>query len=74
MTSDLESNRIIGENQALKALELFQQGTPLTAVQLDYTQLYWDITKSVVTDKFGNQARTCYPAMVSTMNKLKHMY
>ncbi|CEI92025.1 hypothetical protein RMCBS344292_06299 [Rhizopus microsporus] len=63
MTSDLESNRIIGENQALKALELFQQGTPLTAVQLDYAQLYWDITKSVVTDKFGNQVRTCYPAM-----------
>ncbi|KAG0745773.1 hypothetical protein G6F57_009900 [Rhizopus arrhizus] len=61
--SDLESNRIIGQNQAYKALELYHQGTPLTTTQLDYAQLYWDITKSTVSYKHGNKVNTCYPAM-----------
>lgn len=33
-------------------------------IQLDYAQLYWDITKSTVSYKHGNKVNTCYPAMV----------
>lgn len=64
--SDLESNRIIGENQAFRALELYnanKAAMPITG-KVDYAQLYWDITKSVVIDKHGERHPLCFPAMV----------
>lgn len=70
--SDLESNRIIGKNQALKALELYNARLSVIPVtgKVDYVQRYWDITKSVVTDKNGDPVELCYPAMVINMNEL----
>jgi hypothetical protein len=68
--STLESNRIIGRNQALKALELHQ--SPLSAIsvtgKIDYVQRYWDITKAIITDSNGDHAELCYPAMVSVIH------
>ncbi|KAI9487247.1 MAG: Neutral/alkaline nonlysosomal ceramidase [Benjaminiella poitrasii] len=63
--SDLESNRIIGENQAYKALELYNTYSDSIPVngKIDYVQRYWDITKAVVTDKNGARVQLCYPAM-----------
>jgi neutral ceramidase len=63
--SDLESNRIIGENQALKALELYNASS-FTPVQgkIDIAQRYWDITKTIVEHE-GEKVKLCAPAMVS---------
>lgn len=65
--SDLESNKIIGENQAFRALELYnakRAAIPMKG-KVDYAQLYWDITKAVVVDKNGERHHLCYPAMVT---------
>lgn len=65
--SDLQSNRIIGENQAFKALELYHARLSAQPVQgkVDFVQRYWDITQSVVMDEHGNPHQLCYPAMVN---------
>lgn len=69
---DLESNRIIGENQALKALELYNtsssSGTPVQG-KVDFVQRYWGITKTVVTHH-GEKVKLCAPAMVRRRDKL----
>ncbi|CAO3701090.1 unnamed protein product [Rhizopus stolonifer] len=62
-SSDLESNRIIGQNQAHKALELYKQASVLENGPVDHVQLYWDITKTTVSYKDGRKGHTCYPAM-----------
>ncbi|KAL0138811.1 Neutral/alkaline nonlysosomal ceramidase [Mucor lusitanicus] len=66
--SDLQSNRIIGENQAFKALELYHARLSAQPVQgkVDFVQRYWDITQSVVMDEHGNPHQLCYPAMKPT--------
>ncbi|KAI8637597.1 Neutral/alkaline nonlysosomal ceramidase [Parasitella parasitica] len=63
--SDLQSNRIIGENQAFKALELYHAILSAQPVQgkVDFVQRYWDITKAIVKDQNGDQHKLCYPAM-----------
>lgn len=64
--SDIESNRIIGKNQALKALQLYKASSQGIAVEgkVDYVQRYWDITKAVVRDKnSGENLELCLPAM-----------
>ncbi|CEP18270.1 hypothetical protein [Parasitella parasitica] len=63
--SDLQSNRIIGENQAFKALELYHARMSAQQVhgKIDFVQRYWDITKAIVTDQNGDQHKLCYPAM-----------
>ncbi|KAI7902015.1 Neutral/alkaline nonlysosomal ceramidase [Cokeromyces recurvatus] len=63
--SDLESNRIIGQNQAYKALQLYdgqQVANPVNG-KVDYVQRYWDITKTIITDKNGVKVQLCHPAM-----------
>lgn len=72
--SDIESNRIIGKNQALKALQLYKASSQGIAVEgkVDYVQRYWDITKAVVRDKnSGENLELCLPAMVSRKWKKK---
>ncbi|KAI8979014.1 Neutral/alkaline nonlysosomal ceramidase [Pilobolus umbonatus] len=49
--SDIESNRVIGSNQAMKALELYKTKSISVEGKVDYVQQYWDITKSVVHNK-----------------------
>lgn len=63
--SDLQSNRIIGENQAFKALELYHARLSAQPVKgkIDFVQRYWDITKSTVINENGDQHQLCYPAM-----------
>ncbi|CAO3627629.1 unnamed protein product [Mucor fragilis] len=63
--SDLQSNRIIGENQAFKALELYYARLSAQPVQgkIDFVQRYWDITQSVVMDQNGDPHPLCFPAM-----------
>ncbi|KAI9246369.1 Neutral/alkaline nonlysosomal ceramidase [Sporodiniella umbellata] len=62
-SSDLESNRIIGQNQAYKALELYNQASVLENGPLDYVQLFWDITNTSVDYQHGHHTKTCLPAM-----------
>lgn len=73
--SDLQSNRIIGENQAFKALELYHARLSANPVQgkVDFVQRYWDITKSVVMDENGDPHQLCYPAMVNKHTKEHRM-
>ncbi|KAI8053674.1 Neutral/alkaline nonlysosomal ceramidase [Gilbertella persicaria] len=63
-TSDLESNRIIGQNQAHRALELHhaRSSTPLEG-KVGFVQRYWDITKTIIIDQHGKYTRPCSPAM-----------
>ncbi|KAG2203906.1 hypothetical protein INT47_007489 [Mucor saturninus] len=61
-TSGIESNRIIGENQALKALELYTSESTQVDGTVDYVQRYWDITKAVVTNH-DKQSKLCAAAM-----------
>lgn len=65
-TSDLESNRIIGQNQADKAIELFDHGDKLMTLSgpIDYRQKYWDISNAVINHEDGTNASTCPAAMV----------
>ncbi|KAG2232391.1 hypothetical protein INT48_007295 [Thamnidium elegans] len=59
----IESNRIIGKNQALKALELHKfASTPVNGT-VDFVQRYWDITKATVINEHGDQTKLCAPAM-----------
>ncbi|KAF7729413.1 hypothetical protein EC973_004392 [Apophysomyces ossiformis] len=63
--SDYESNRIIGQNQADKALELFLQ-QPLTVLNgpIDYRQMFWDITNETLRRSDGSiSGSLCLPAM-----------
>ncbi|KAI8887910.1 Neutral/alkaline nonlysosomal ceramidase [Backusella circina FSU 941] len=47
--SDLESNRVIGTNQALKSLELYHSDWQFQVDgKVDFVQKYWDITKTVI--------------------------
>lgn len=62
-TSDIESNRIIGENQALKALELYTSESIEVEGTVDFVQRYWDITKTIVTNN-DVQSKMCVAAMV----------
>lgn len=62
-TSDIESNRIIGENQALKALELYTSESIEVEGTVDFVQRYWDITKTIVTNN-DVQSKMCAAAMV----------
>ncbi|KAI8369329.1 Neutral/alkaline nonlysosomal ceramidase [Radiomyces spectabilis] len=59
LISDYESNRIIGQNQAYKALDLFD-GVDDAIINgpVDFRQKYWDITQTKL--KAG---RVCKPAM-----------
>ncbi|GAA5799021.1 hypothetical protein HPULCUR_004430 [Helicostylum pulchrum] len=59
----IESNRIIGENQALKALELHKASSTLVNGTVDFVQRYWDITKATVINEHGDQTNLCAPAM-----------
>ncbi|KAI8143763.1 Neutral/alkaline nonlysosomal ceramidase [Fennellomyces sp. T-0311] len=64
--SDLESNRIIGQNQANKAIELVSD--PSSEIMkldgpIDFRQKYWDITKAVIQRADGTSAKLCAPAM-----------
>lgn len=63
----MQSNRIIGENQAFKALELYYARLSAQPVQgkIDFVQRYWDITQSVVMDQNGDPHPLCFPAMVN---------
>ena len=66
--SDLESNRIIGQNQADKAVELVSDASSEIMKldgPIDFRQKYWDITKAVVQNADGTNAKLCEPAMVS---------
>ncbi|KAG0180502.1 hypothetical protein DFQ29_000591 [Apophysomyces sp. BC1021] len=63
--SDYESNRIIGQNQADKALELFSQPA-LSVVDgpIDYRQMFWDITNVTLRRSDGAVTGSlCLPAM-----------
>ncbi|OBZ83868.1 Neutral ceramidase B [Choanephora cucurbitarum] len=63
--SDLESNRIIGSNQAYKALELHQNKSNGLKVEgkVDFVQRYWRITQTKVVDQNGYSTQPCLPAM-----------
>lgn len=64
--SDIESNRIIGENQALKAMELYLSSSIEVEGTVDYAQRYWDITKTIVTNDNDKQ-KLCAAAMVRVL-------
>ncbi|KAI8376985.1 Neutral/alkaline nonlysosomal ceramidase [Blakeslea trispora] len=63
--SDLESNRIIGQNQAYKALELHQNKSNSFELEgkVDFVQRYWRVTNTKVLDQNGNLTQPCFPAM-----------
>jgi neutral ceramidase len=62
--SDLESNRVIGTNQALKSLELYHSDWQFEVDgKIDFVQKYWDITKAVIR-RDGLDFQLCEPAMV----------
>lgn len=67
--SDLESNRIIGQNQADKAIELFDHGDKLMTLSgpIDYRQKYWDISNAVIKREDGTNASLCPAAMVKCL-------
>ncbi|KAI9016486.1 Neutral/alkaline nonlysosomal ceramidase [Phycomyces nitens] len=58
-----ESNRIIGLNQATRALDLFGQKSIDVHGKVDFRQKYWDITKQVVITANGTKGLLCDPAM-----------
>ncbi|KAI8390988.1 Neutral/alkaline nonlysosomal ceramidase [Radiomyces spectabilis] len=61
-----ETNRIIGQNQATKAIELFRQQRDMpTYVSgvIDFRHQYWDITKATVRTTDGDLVHPCLPAM-----------
>ncbi|KAJ8662384.1 hypothetical protein O0I10_002078 [Lichtheimia ornata] len=62
---DLESNRIIGQNQADKAIELFEHGDELMKLSgpIDYRQKFWHISKAVVNREDGTNVSLCPSAM-----------
>ena len=62
---DLESNRIIGQNQADKAIELFEHGDKLMTLSgpIDYRQKFWHISKAVVNREDGTNVSLCPAAM-----------
>lgn len=66
----IESNRIIGENQAFKALELYKGASTQVSGPVDYVQRYWDITKAVVMNEHGEKIKLCAPAMVKKKNDI----
>lgn len=64
--SDLESNRIIGQNQADKAIELFErQPDMVVSGPIDYRQKFWKISKAIVERPDGTKVSLCDAAMVS---------
>lgn len=69
MISDLESNRIIGQNQADKAIELFNDKSQKMTLSgpIDYRSKFWDISNAVVNRSDGTNVSLCPPAMVSSM-------
>lgn len=69
LVSDYESNRIIGQNQADKAIQLFEDVRNHVIVDgpVDYRQKYWDITKTIIRTDDGKLVSPCPPAMVNIL-------
>ena len=71
--SDLESNRIIGQNQADMAIKLYNDDSfNVMSVDgpIDYRQKFWDISTAVVKRDNGTIAPLCAPAMVSSIKPI----
>lgn len=65
----LDSNRIIGENQATKAIALYLEakGNPEHTLSgpIDYKQVYWNVPETKIVQPDGSIHTLCKPAMVS---------
>ncbi|KAI8984590.1 Neutral/alkaline nonlysosomal ceramidase [Mycotypha africana] len=63
--SDLESNRIIGQNQAFRAMELYNARKAEVKVEgpLGYIHRYWNITKSSLVQWLNTAGTTDGPAL-----------
>lgn len=72
--SHYESNRIIGQNQADMAIQLFMQDGVSLDGPVDYRQKYWDITKEQVRTPAGDIVTPCPPAMVNSREKFKYSF
>ncbi|CAO3643586.1 unnamed protein product [Cunninghamella echinulata] len=63
----LESNRIIGENQGKKAMELYEQAKKYDKYNIegpiDYRQVYWNVSHSKILQSDGSYHSLCPPAM-----------
>ena len=73
--SDLESNRIIGQNQADMAIKLYNDhSSNIMSVggPIDYRQKYWDISTVVIQRENGTTASLCPPAMVNSNTILNY--
>ncbi|KAI9311080.1 Neutral/alkaline nonlysosomal ceramidase [Dichotomocladium elegans] len=61
--SDYESNRIIGQRQADKALQLFSEAYDVLDGPVDFRQKYWDITKERIKKRDGTWGYPCPSAL-----------
>ncbi|KAI8067907.1 Neutral/alkaline nonlysosomal ceramidase [Gongronella butleri] len=64
--SDLESNRMIGQQQAFKALDLYREARTSNvslAGPIDFRQVYWDVPNTKLPQADGSSHNLCLPAM-----------
>jgi neutral ceramidase len=64
--NDLDSSRIIGENQYLASLRLYQSATTLLKGPIDFRHKYFKISEKDILPRYsqdGKPAKTCRPAV-----------